>query len=266
MARTRRRSRRSRSGIRSRSPGRRTGATSLSISQLDAGSQQARPVRRGRQRIGRDDRDGRRMDFVRFRPPDGQRDPVSGTRGREVGPVRDGRGWVERPTARRADGPREQTTFLRRGDLLRRRQPDLLHAPYGTRRHWFVLPAVGDERRRQRAPPFIPNDGPHGTGKPVPSPDGSRSPSGEPQRRRAGVAVARADGTGPVIQTGPELPGTARWVWAPDSSKILMIPNDGSSPNAYLLDPDGGPWTTVPWESDLDLDWQRVAELIPPAT
>ena len=39
-----------------------------------------------------------------------------------------------------------------------------------------------------------------------------------------------------------------------------MIPNDGSSPNAYLLDPDGGPWTTVPWQSDLDLDWQRVAE------
>lgn len=69
----------------------------------------------------------------------------------------------------------------------------------------------------------------------------------------------RADGTGPVITTGPELPGTAHWVSAPDSSKILMFPNDDSSPSAYLLDPDGGPWTTVPWQSDGDLDWQRVA-------
>ena len=95
----------------------------------------------------------------------------------------------------------------------------------------------------------------------VPSPDGSDRLLVEPQRGPAhGVAVVRADGTGPVIQTGPPLSGTARWVWAPDSSKILMIPNDGSSPNAYLLDPEGGPWTTVPWESDLDLDWQRVAD------
>jgi hypothetical protein len=38
-----------------------------------------------------------------------------------------------------------------------------------------------------------------------------------------------------------------------------MIPNDGSSRNAYLLDPAGGPWSTVPWESDTDIDWQRIA-------
>ena len=36
------------------------------------------------------------------------------------------------------------------------------------------------------------------------------------------------------------------------------VPND-SSHSANLLDPDGGPYTKVPWRSDMDLDWQRVA-------
>lgn len=74
-----------------------------------------------------------------------------------------------------------------------------------------------------------------------------------------GVSVVRADGTGSVVDTGPTLSGTAHWVWSPDSSKILMFPNDAGPTNAYLLDPAGGPWTTVPWGSDGDLDWQRIA-------
>ena len=121
----------------------------------------------------------------------------------------------------------------------------------------WVMNADGSEPH-----PFVPENVPAWAGQAVPSPDGLQDrllvnvDDGPAQ-----VSVADADGTGPVIDTGPpELPDTARWVWAPDSSKILMIPNDGSSPNAYLLDPDGGPWTTVPWESDLDLDWQRVAD------
>jgi hypothetical protein len=75
-----------------------------------------------------------------------------------------------------------------------------------------------------------------------------------PQR----ISVVSADGTGPVIQTGPALNGTVHRAWSPDSTKILMIPDDGST-SALLLDPAGGPWTTVPWRSDLDLDWQRLA-------
>jgi hypothetical protein len=52
--------------------------------------------------------------------------------------------------------------------------------------------------------------------------------------------------------TGPEtfdpgLAGKAHWVWSPDSTKILMMPDDGSSSSAYLLDPTGGTGTTVPW-------------------
>jgi hypothetical protein len=38
-----------------------------------------------------------------------------------------------------------------------------------------------------------------------------------------------------------------------------MYLDDGSSTTAYLLDPNGGPGTTVPWQQDGDLDWQRVA-------
>jgi hypothetical protein len=73
------------------------------------------------------------------------------------------------------------------------------------------------------------------------------------------ISVVRADGTGPVIDTGPPLPDTAHWVWAPDSSKILVFRNDVRDGSAYLLDPGGGPWTNVAWESAGDLDWQRLA-------
>jgi Tol biopolymer transport system component len=109
---------------------------------------------------------------------------------------------------------------------------------------------------------LIPAPGEAWDGVPVVSPDGawiaySHNPNDGPAR---GVSVVRADGTGTVIETGPALSGSgANWVWAPDSSKILMYPNDDSSPYAYLLDPEGGPWTTVPWRSDADLDWQRTA-------
>jgi Tol biopolymer transport system component len=73
------------------------------------------------------------------------------------------------------------------------------------------------------------------------------------------ITVVRADGTGPVIETGPPLPSTAHWVWSPDSSTILMFRNDVQDGNAYMLDPSGGPWTNVPWESIGDIDWQRLA-------
>jgi Tol biopolymer transport system component len=98
-------------------------------------------------------------------------------------------------------------------------------------------------------------------GQAVPSPDGTRIAywhNGNDLSEH-GVSVVRADGTGPVIDTGPTVHGLAHWVWAPDSSRILMFADDSSSTSAYLLDPDGGPATTVPWRSDGDLDWQRKA-------
>jgi Tol biopolymer transport system component len=74
------------------------------------------------------------------------------------------------------------------------------------------------------------------------------------------ISVVRADGSGFVIQTGPELNGLASWGWAPDSSKILMAPQDDVDPaRQYILDPSGGPWTESAWETRAAPDWQRMA-------
>ena len=99
-------------------------------------------------------------------------------------------------------------------------------------------------------------------GQPVPSPDGVwiaywHNPDGGPAH---GITVVRADGTGQPIETGPKLSGTAHWVWAPDSSKILMVPSDAAdTPDQYLLDPAGGPWTLTKWTTTSNPDWQRLA-------
>ena len=108
---------------------------------------------------------------------------------------------------------------------------------------------------------FIPNTGGAWDGDASVSPDGTRIAfwhnvnNGPPH----GVSVIRADGTGPLIETGPPLTGGAHWIWAPDSSSILMFSDAVNTGNAYLLDPAGGPYKTVPWTSSGDLDWQRLA-------
>jgi WD40-like Beta Propeller Repeat len=198
------------------------------------------------------------MDFVRFRPPDGReimyRALVDGMWGLFA---IDADGSNPRPLAEptvpaEMDFSFRDATYTADGSRVLYQHGD----EGGCCRLW-VMNANGSDPH-----PFVPEDVPGWSGQAVPSPDGARiafwwNPNDGPGH---GVAVVRADGTGPLVDTGPRLSDTARWVWAPDSSKILMIPNDGSSPNAYLLDPDGGPWTTVPWQSDLDLDWQRVAD------
>ena len=73
------------------------------------------------------------------------------------------------------------------------------------------------------------------------------------------VRLAPSDGRGSVVATGPEMTDFYPWLWAPDSSKILMKPEDGSTTAAYLIDPAGGSWSTVPFESGSGLDWQRLA-------
>jgi hypothetical protein len=73
------------------------------------------------------------------------------------------------------------------------------------------------------------------------------------------VRVAPADGSRPSIATGPAMGDFYPWLWSPDSSKILLYLNDGSSRSAYLLDPEGGPYEQVPWESGSGIDWQRLA-------
>ncbi len=120
----------------------------------------------------------------------------------------------------------------------------------------FVVNADGSDLHK-----FIPNTGDTWDGEAIVSPDGNRIAFWHnlPNRTTHRVTVVRADGTGGLIETGPDLPGTAHWIWAPDSSTILMFSNDVDTGEAYLLDPAGGPWKTVPWTSSGDLDWQRLA-------
>lgn len=73
------------------------------------------------------------------------------------------------------------------------------------------------------------------------------------------IRVAPADGSGPSIATGPTMSDFYPWLWAPDSSKLLLFLGDGSSTSAYLVDPEGGPYEQVPWESGSGIDWQRLA-------
>lgn len=75
------------------------------------------------------------------------------------------------------------------------------------------------------------------------------------------ISIARADGTGPVVDTGPEFNGTTTFGWSPDSTKLLVILNEsGQFVQPYLLDPAGGPGTRVPLQIEPEgPDWQRLA-------
>jgi len=97
-------------------------------------------------------------------------------------------------------------------------------------------------------------------GVPVVSPDGRwvafwQNVNDRPTQQ---ISIMRADGTGAVIKTGPPLSGPASYVWAPDSSGLLMVAN-GSDGMAYLLDPAGGDWTSLGWTPGDVPDWQRLA-------
>ena len=64
---------------------------------------------------------------------------------------------------------------------------------------------------------------------------------------------------GSIVTTGPPMPfAGGRVEWAPDDSRILMI-QFAEGTRQFLLDPGGGPWAEVPWDSDSWPNWQRLA-------
>ena len=129
---------------------------------------------------------------------------------------------------------------------------------------WFPRfdPALGDERRRYRSARVRERSRPGWDGVATPSPDGRWIAywhvhpgwPGDPARHGR-----PSRWNGPLIETGPALTGTAHWVWSPDSSKILIDGRTMGVPDRPCCSTQlVGLGTTVPWNSDLDLDWQRV--------
>ena len=99
-------------------------------------------------------------------------------------------------------------------------------------------------------------------GEMMPSPDGKSvlmwrvPPEGTGPSR---MTVYPVDGSGDGMVVGPIIAGTAHWSWAPDSSKILMNPNDTADGGQVLIDPATGDWEDVSWGANSEPDWQRLA-------
>jgi len=121
----------------------------------------------------------------------------------------------------------------------------------------WVMNADGSDRHR-----FVHVDGAGWEGEQTVSPDGqylafyyvTTGPGGQ-------IAVVRTDGTGPVVKVGDPLPGTASFVWSPDSTKLLVLRHEDTPlVRPWLLDPAGGPGTRIPIDIEgEEPDWQRLA-------
>jgi len=197
------------------------------------------------------------MDYVQFRPPDGRellyRARVGGKWGLFA---MDADGANIRPVVPPTVPPEMDMTFSTATYSADGSRIFFNHGDEGGCCQLFVVNADGGDLHR-----FVTSADGVWDGEAAVSPDGTRVAFWHnlPDRATQRVTVVRADGTGQPIETGPELAGGAHWIWAPDSSTILMFPNDAETTTAYLLDPAGGPYRTVPWTSNGDLDWQRLA-------
>jgi hypothetical protein len=195
------------------------------------------------------------MDFVQFRPPDGRellyRAVVDGNVGLfAMDPDGSHVRTIASPEAGQIGLAFSSAMYSADGQRI-----FYEHSAGGSCCQLWVMNADGSGAHE-----FAPL-GPAWDGNAVPSPDGvwiaywHNIDNGPPH----GISVARADGTGRLLEAGPALPSFGHYLWAPDSSKILLYPNDGSSSRAFLIDPHDGTYKTVAWDSDGDLDWQRVA-------
>jgi Tol biopolymer transport system component len=73
------------------------------------------------------------------------------------------------------------------------------------------------------------------------------------------ASVVRADGTGPVTPAGPTLNGGVNFWWSPDSTKLIVTPQDDVDvARQYIADPITSRWTTSEFATRT-LDQQRLA-------
>ena len=191
------------------------------------------------------------LDMVMFRPPDGRSLLFRTSSGLYTMSID---GTNVRPVVTTAEPGSNDfwggAAWSADGNRIFYTRPLAQPSPTGTCCSLWVMNADGSDQR-----PFVPNDGASWDGQPYVSPDGKLVAFWG----GGYVSVAPADGNGPVTHLGDAPSGTVQFLWSPDSTELLMMPNDGSSPNAFLLDPAGGPTRHVPWASDLDLGWQRIA-------
>ena len=73
------------------------------------------------------------------------------------------------------------------------------------------------------------------------------------------ITLYPADGSGDGTPIGPPVAGTGRWLWSPDSTKLLLNFNDANEGDQGLIDVSTGAFTTLPWKADSEPAWQRKA-------
>ena len=204
----------------------------------------------------------RRHDRSQFRPPVGQELLFRADQGRRLGPVRDGRDGANIQPIRIVDVAADNDLDLGYATYSPMAAGSSSRAPCEVSPDNRLLPAVGHGCGRLDCPPVPGRPGDQRVGGRCQwfRRTGNGSRSGEPAGHWPCIAsVVRADGTGPVIQTGPEM-STAGQLRSgrPDSTKLIMTPQeDVDVARQYIARSGDRSMDDVRVGDDGHLDWQR---------
>ena len=187
---------------------------------------------------------GKPVGEVSFQPPDGKQILVTG----QADATNNGELYVVN-----ADGSNLRTVARSAGKVESAGwSPDGSKIVYGDGQRIQIMSADGSNVH-----PLHP-DAPGWEGWPRWSPDGTRMVFQRWDGTKLAYAVARADGTGPIVAMQSALDGSgASYEWSPDSSVILARPN--GTPRHELWDPTTGTVRAAPWTAATYPAWQRLA-------